>query len=795
MTQARIIIMTPPSFMPSNMADFDGFYSLDLRDNERLAITIKIDDYADIGKLKQDTFKEIEVPITKKNRLLFGQIGNPCAFNQANNKIFEIQILVGDYSYPSQGLQVVGLSEDSNSWECILLGQVAGWAHDISNLKLNTLDLGGEVCTDYFVRSVLPLQHLYLDDSYPVFAPLCNYGKPFINHNKQIFAGATHQLTFNSFRYWFSPLAILRAIFCKVGYQLIAPILETEEWRRTWTYLLSPDFETINEADILNRPFGAIMSTDTGWIANYRMVRFDTTTHDPGNHFYDQRYYRGGVVGDFKTSGRIRFFNSNQVLFFPLEPEYVTYKVSICKADNYGYETSGFLATTEENQVLKSTILASKEIIRKNPIGPSITVNFDFDITAEDVKVYQHEIVFVRIELFAQLSDAQGILFGPSLILSGSDVLAGFSFSLDVKKQVIEKGDTLNFASMINDEYTAMDFLQGIAHLDNLKIETDVVSKKIYMFPEFDMNFVISGIQDGFFKKNHDSPFEATNKIQVKSLSQSFLNTDLQRNFYLKFKDSTDGYIKGLDLEQELYSKKIDLGPEYVEGENKIENPFFEPTAIAHDWTIVRDELTAPPYYELKTSSMIPFLWEFEAEVNEQPNVGYNFSPRIAIAYDYAFKIRVQDLLVPNLSIDGYVYEDSYSNQTNCFAQTYSSYPKNVAYFSILAPSTPVIPNLSIIYGRGIYDLDIPDLWELVYRRAINQAYFNIAIKVMAEIDLGTFSSLSFRKKWHLVYNSLAWGQIDIYCRLSYIEDYVIGANMLTPIELIPDSNYFDNCF
>ena len=59
-------------------------------EKELIALTRKIDDYISIWQIKQDTFKETEVPITDKNRLLFGQIGNPSAFNENNNNIFDI---------------------------------------------------------------------------------------------------------------------------------------------------------------------------------------------------------------------------------------------------------------------------------------------------------------------------------------------------------------------------------------------------------------------------------------------------------------------------------------------------------------------------------------------------------------------------------------------------------------------------------------------------------------------------------------------------------------------------------
>ncbi len=799
MPNLRIIFMNPPNYMPVGLADADGFYSLDLNDKELIALTRKIDDYISIGQIKQDTFKETEVPITNKNRLLFGQIGNPSAFNENNNKIFDIQLICGDYSYPVQGLQIVGLSEDSNSWSCIIFGEVAGWAADIRELKLNTLDLGSEVCDDTFVRFTLPDQHLYTDTSYPVFAPACNYGKHFINHNILDYP-ANSQMVFNSYRYWFSPLALMRALFCAVGYELIAPILETEEWRRTWIYILDPNFETINQADIANRPALTTRTTNITMAvsSNIEPLSVLPIVSDPGGHIFSQfvgafpyygMFYSGGVIGNFKSSGTVQFTNPLPQILITIDGDRLNIKASICKSDKYGHNN-------QQSLIDYSTVLASQEVTIITPIGPGNTFDFNFDFSTGDAKVYQHEVVFLLIEITGYLYEFVTLIqHGEAFFRNNSNLLAGAAFELIPTTQVIEKGDTLDFASMINKDYTGMELVQGIAHLNDLKIETDAVSKKVYMYPEFKIEFPLSGIQEAYFKDNQNNPLEITDLIQIKSLEQGFLNTDLQRNVYLKFKDSTDGYIGGLNLEQELHSKKIDLGPEYTNGENKIENPFFEPTEIAEDITLGVDYALGLPTYRLKTANIIPFLWESESAANEQPALGYKFTPRIGIAYEKSFHIEAIDTVGSSgTALDMFVYEDTLWAQANCFGQIYPITPQKVEFYTVAAPAVMIEPRLQIVYGRGIDKIAIPDLWEMIYRKSVNQAYFNISIRLMAKIDLTTFSKLSFRQKWHLVYNSAAWGQIDIYCRLSYIQDYVIGVNMLTPIELIPDSNNFLNC-
>ncbi len=796
--QVRIIMMNPPSIMPSYMADFDGFFSLELRSKERIALTKKIDEYADVGTIKQDTFKEISVTITKKNKLLFEAIGNPNALNQNNNKVFDIQLLCGDYTYPVTGLQIVGVDESSNAWQCVIFGDSAGWVRFLAKTYLNTIDLGSEVCTDNFVKNVLPQKHAYVDGDYPVFAPLVNYGEWFINHNIVDFS-AQSQVVFNNYRFWYSQLALMKKVFCMAGYELIAPILETDYYRRVWLYLLDPDFETVNQADIANRPFEATENADTPLsLTNDSAVFFSPVISDPGSHTfvlpsspppsYRGFFYSAGVIGDFKSSGRIAFTNPLPQILLPSDPENLTVKISIRKAPRYGINT-------QEELMERSTVLAYQEIIRVNPIGPGIIVNFDWDISTGDIRAYQHEVVFIIFEIYAYLVESgTGIVHDGVFVRGNSVQKAGCTFYLNPSLQVIEKGDTLDFGAMLRKDKTALDLVKGIAHLHNLKVETDVIGRKVYMYPEFKVDLPFMWIQEAYFKDNQTEPFEATDEIQVKSLQQGFINTELNRYAYLKFLDSTDGFIQQQNFLRELHSKYYDFGDEYVEAENKIENPFFEPTMLAEDGKIGINDPTNPPTFEIKTVNYIPFLWESQpSNFGEYPSRGYDFAPRLGIAYEYALDIRAFKGFTT--SLQGSVYEDTFNYQNNCFGQVFQTTPYQIQYYAVSGGGLVSDPRLSIVYGLAPNDYAAgSDLWQMIYRRSIAQAYFNIAIKLMAEIDLLVFSKLSFRQKWHLVYNSVAWGQIDIYCRLSYLNDYVIGENILTPIELIPDTNNFTLC-
>lgn len=795
----RIIIKNPPAFMPLEMADFDGLYSLDLQPRSRIALTKQIDNYIEIGEIKQDTFKQIDLLGSNKNRLLLEGIGNPAALNKNNSKIFDIVLLKDDYNYPAQGLQVVENSDSNLS--IVIFGELNTWIRPLSNLYLNQLELGSNVVDEAYIED-LQLNHaVHEDGESPVFPPLVNYGSWFINSN--LFAySAESQVVFNNYRLWHSVRALLKQAFCQVGHKLIMPLMDTEEFKRWWMYLLDPNFETIMQLDVLNRPFSV---TDTGWIftglfnvtANGNtlggVILFDTIISDVGNHYFNRPalpastfpyhggFYSGGIIGNFEFSGTVRI-NIPSGPLTTQAPEFITTKLIIKKGPRYG-------VNSQQQLFDQSTELASSTVVRKGQLLSGVNYDSDFNLVTQDVKVYQHEVVYVQIEFNAFLTNNGGQEFTETFLYQYTDLLADSTFKCNVKKQVLEKGDTIEFGKILRSDITALDLFKGVVHLPNGKIETNSISKEVSVYPESKIDFFDSGIQEGYFLDNINNPFQATNKIQTKSLKQPSTSTDLAREAYLKFLNSTDGYIAGLNLDNELHSKKVDFGNDFNDGVNPIENPLIEPLANGIDRKISGLGINFGVGDIRGSVNYIPFMWEAQVtNEGEYPKLGFNYKPRIGIAYDMpnnvyttaAFNGQSDD------SFSFFVYEDIPKSNYNPFAQIF---PEGVSITPIpLNPSYDL--NLSVVYGSGINE-NITNFYEMIYEMSIKQAYFAVPLGFLVLLDIVDFSNISFRRKWHLKYNSAMWGEIDIYCRLSSVKDYVIGENLTTSVELIPDNNNF----
>jgi hypothetical protein len=799
--------MHPPSTVQNWMLDDDGQVSLDLNEKTTVALTKIIDDYIEAGTIKQDNFNEFTIPITKKNRILFGPVGNPSALNVNNTKVFMIQLIADSVSYPATGLEIVEANDKEKQYSCTIFGEINDWYRPLSQMRLNDLDLGSDIVDFNFIIDQ-NANSIYDENLAPVVAPLVNYGKWFINTNKPIYSEVPAQVVFNNLRFWFHPYALVKQALCQVGYKLIAPYFDTEAKRKHWSYLLDLDFETANQLDVANRSFlvnpnatiffNVLFETRASG-AQYNGVFFRVgATSDPGNHYFTRvaggsfplqdyygSFYSGGMIGTFSFIGTVNLTPTNAPsLIIPVAPTFINLRVSIKKAPKFGILGQDVLLNN-------ATTLATKEYVYKSSIINGVSLDFDFNLVTDRIKVYQHEVVFVHVEYDAELVDTAGNLLDESFLIDDTVILPGLEFKNNVELQVIEEGDTIEFGKLLRKDKSPIELIAGLAHLDDLKLESDVINKTISMYPEFKVDLGgTDGVQEGFFLENTNNAFEATPKIHANSAVQRFRNQDLGRNVYLKFKDSTDGYIQSLNLEDEPHSKKVDLGDQYKEQENKIENPFFEPTLNAFDARISGYVVQLGTNPVQTSGNYLPFMWEGAPTGDNYPDVGFDYEPRIATMQANGGQIVVLEPSITGYDTNSesiYVYEDNITFFQLIFGQIF---PDAVKRKIGLGPTVVSLTD-TIVYGNDFVNTALLDQYQVIYQRAIKQAYFGVVLEFLVDIDLLDFANLSFRRKWHIKYYSGAWGEIDFYARISRVTDYVFGANILTPVEVIADNNNF----
>lgn len=798
----RVISIEPPSNMPISFADSDGRFSFDLSPDTSLVMSLLIDNYISPGEIKQDSFDNIEFPITYKNRLLLQGIGNPNTRNPRNSKIFSIEIHEDANVIPLQGFTVREIvdTKKKQAYVCELFGQVNLWFKPLKDLKLNQLQLGSALLfATYFQSLTRQPASIRQDNGEPVFVPVANYGKWHVPYNRLDNRAAKAQIVMNDLRPWHSPKALLEQAFCQVGYKLIAPAMDTEEFRRIWCYLLDPNFETVNYDATRPRAVEVVFERKEFFNpfaggTNYQgIVPFfaNEVTSDLGNHIINYyiptpsqdrifgSFLNAGFLGMVKFEGSITIDLANVAAIEVNPPEYFGIKVSLRKAPKFGQED-------QDEFIDRSQVLSEYSFLKKDTIPSNWQVTLPVNLSSQLQKFYRHEFLFLYLEFETNLTQG-GQSIGRNQVWSDVYFDQGCRFYNTIEKQVLSYDDTVEWGALLDQNLTAVDLLVGIAHTQGWKLESKESNKTVSFYPEFPVDLPISGIQEAYFKSNGDA-LDITNRVEQKSLQITNETTELGRTVLLQFKPTTDGYIINKEYEYELHGKEIDMGDKFRAGENLIENPLFEPTDTGVEEQtsgIVIDDPGAT-LDGTQAVNYMPLIWESAPSDTEYPDRAFNIQPRIAIAHPSLLGVRLSSELSgrTNARRTTYVFEDNRDIISVPFGQIFEPDVVNL----IDSTGTVAPFNLSIVYGNR-ENPSIKDQYAYIYDRMIQQAYSGITLNALVRMSNIDFNKLSFRDKRYFTYEHTAYGLLYIHARLSEIIDYKAGVD-LTPIEMVPDSNF-----
>ena len=210
-------------------------------------------------------------------------------------------------------------------------------------------------------------------------------------------------------------------------------------------------------------------------------------------------------------------------------------------------------------------------------------------------------------------------IFGSSSPTSSSQsTIANGLYSIALKSQYVEYGQTYNLTDVINKDYKQIDFIKGIAHSFNLQMSTDEVNKIVSIEPFDDFYQPLSTAIDWTHKL--DRSMEITNK---------WIENDLKRNLVFKYKtDDKDAKVKFMGENfffniEDIYPYREDLSNSFKKGDSTFENPFFAGTYTAKDQDATGSTNTDPPPSGC--------LWTENVSANDEgrPDKGYEFLPRL----------------------------------------------------------------------------------------------------------------------------------------------------------------------
>lgn len=746
----RILLVDPPTWLPEQYKDEDEGFSFDIDVDTSIAITKQNSEADTVGVIRQDTVRNFTLPNTEKNFALIGPVSNPNNFNFVHEAPIKVKIFVNLYELPENNIVVRGTGD--KPYEVEAFGESSEWVKALAELPISELDYGTTPPYNWeLVLTIHQQRHYYQDGELPIFVPIANYGRRLVKN----------RIAVEDLRIWFSPLFILKEAFCRIGYQFVCPILETEFGRRIWTYILAENYGQKNIST--NQGFNAVLTADIPMSPLTPaffpgVVFFDNDSISPGfdnGGFYNTitgQYTGVNFTGDFKT---------------------------IVEVD--GVHTPGI-----ESVVLVVITLfevaaypLNRQNIKLEAFGPLDTGSHVLEVSIENLTIASTQ----GVEITVLHSNFPGVI--------KKDTSRFWNVP---KSDIIREGDLVDLQLIIDPSIKALEYLKGIAHLLDLKYETNSTTRAVHFYPEDGALLYNEGAQEAFFRENKDA-LNWTDKVKCRSLDADVKLNKNKQNTLLEFiNDSADTKADSTGFEFPLHSKNIDFGSNFTAGTTKSTNPFFAPTINAFDWDIAWQ---FPDSSEPDAAPWIPFLWDGDVSSGVLPPPSTKITPRVLLSWT---QMRMQ---VPpyeeNSSLrqgDIRIYEPDFPNpvhQLAFYAPAAQIFPKDFWGIPPIGPFDPIpLDNESIVYGTDEYNPSLPGIYELFYKPALKRLYTVIPLGFLIKISFLDFINFSLRDKIFVKYFSEKLGEISFYSRALSVTDFVLNKDIPTPVLLQPSANRLD---
>lgn len=633
-----------------------------------LTYTSNAEERSEISKLKGDALKSITLPQTPKNDYILTHFKDLALYMDDYSPI---KVAVLDDGIPLV-VDRLEIAQTQGSYQGQLLNSDSFWKVKAEDVMLNDIDLGE------FTFSLSNIQaqsaaFRYIDGQPPVYFPHIDYGwfpESFYPYRR--------------LRPLIAPLPLLKAIFCNLGYDFESPILESLYFRDMWWYLLDPKFGEYKDKGKGGLGVRASQNGQKTYVYNTLELTTNTGDYDVSNSYNetDARFY------PFKHVG-IGGYN-------------VEIKANISSLSTNG-DGNGF--AVEHYRRIAGAVtgtlwekIETKKIEFKAGSTPAeITFNANFG-DFRIVDGYPDRLKMVTI-----LQPVGGN--------SSTMVVDSLVMTITPSDGIISLGDTINIGSMLRKE-PVINLITGFVEAFGLKIVTNEASKKVSMYHTTNVVLPTGEVPLSFYEKAL-TPLEIGCDEKLISFPKK-LNTKLT----IRFKKSTDGYIKSsnLDGNDGLYSFTIGKG----ERGKSLVNSYFEPTAMR---AFLGGDING------KNAAIIPIM------VDNEPDVYGNFSqnsfgiePRMVMGYGNVYqgttnnKIRITAETIPPLSDGG--IDICFSTQQ---------------WGGKINGGTEVKKNLS-------YQFITDDLFDLLLHSVVNNQYLGAKIGYKKRLKTSDFFNFNFRK-------------------------------------------------
>lgn len=749
MSKLRIVLLNPPILIPSHYKDADGLVSFDLDRETVIAITKQIADTDVANDLLQDTVRAFALPNTEKNTALLGVFGNPNLFNTDLERGLRVKISYDMYVLMEDRLMVK--STGDKAFEVEVYGAAHTWISGLQAFALNSLNIGlTPPYNEALLNHIHAYKNKYIDGELPIFIPIANYGK----------RAAKNYISITDLRIWHSLYYLLKASFCAIGWQFVCPMLDSDYGRRLWVYILAADFSKLTSEASAARGFNVQLVNNQivePWVLfsmGAGTVIFDNDTTTPA--FNNGGYYN-------ITTGEYQGSNIRADYFAELE---------ITGTVVPGNTSPGVLVLIVRKNLI--TNVEDYAFIDRYDTPTNRTYNIkvellDFYLSSnESLSVWCYDVGFTCVLV--------------------KDKCFFWNNPIDVE---IGRGDLIDVAAIIDPKIKALDLLKGAAHLFRWNYETDAINRTVSFYPEEGGELFEQGEIEAYYKDNGKA-LDWTDKIHQNSLNVPLNLNSKKRNFVLEFKkDDQDDSVKGLDLEDGLYSKSLDFGSYFKEGVQKSTNPFFAPTINRFDSDIA--SLIGVPPYDLSAPYIIHILKGGLNEKGELPKPISRVTPRIILSHEYR-KVTSPAMEGNSAQRDGRFniynedFPDGYTNGA-LYAASAQLFPFGFTQTELISGTIYPLSDRSVAFSTHQFGSNTSGLYEALHLEAIKRTYSTTSLEFLAKISFIDFLNFSHRSKVLINYRSKTLGMMSFYARVSSLTDFVINKDILTPITLAPNLN------
>ena len=568
--------------------------TLDLPIDFSLRLSKDVLSLSELGKIKVEGVLGFDIPFTSRNNAVFSAYATPLTLDNRTT-FFTVQVTVDGHGLQFDRLQIKGRSEKNQVWEAELSRRPDHWVELASQVKTNELDF------DSFVMSKTAITANWSSPIYegdytnpntgqrPYYFPLVDYGG-WCDQTEppQNATGNYKAIGVEDFRPWLSLVYILRAGFCRIGWNLESVLFDIEDIKRLWVYDLRPDY--------------FIASKRGGRIIGRNYATYELRPYIVGAGFMYFTDLAFGLVGSHITAAGKTYLGIKNVTGLALK-----YKFYL-KADFWNDRPNPFTAffTVMELEPDGTNYKFTGEVISTDAYQVDFTAGQTVSVTFEDTVVLK--------------PGQMGAVHINVLPTSGFKVKAGLYFTVTHANESLFTDDIVTVSECVSEDMSILDWLKAFMHLVNGRLLTDWETKTVTVFPNKTSN-LWSGVAPGFLLR--ESPVVDLEPLVVPgSINTKPVRPNLKRFTRFEFKESTDAYVKSLNLLEPAHSRTLLNSVDFPNGIESVKNPFLEPTLEGKPKGIASGAGNRNP------TPYLPRLWD-----NVDGKRSFNIGKRILYAY------------------------------------------------------------------------------------------------------------------------------------------------------------------